>query len=206
MPTFTPSPLAIGRPIVNIVGISGSLRAASVNTALLKAIAALAPAHVNISLFIDMASMPLFNPDLEGREAAPVHRLRAALRDADAVLIASPEYAHGVTGVIKNALDWVVGSGELVGKPVAFLSASTRAIHAPEALRKTLRAMDAHIVDGACLAVPVNNSRASEAELLAMPDVTAVLLHVLATLARTAQSVAPAAAMVDDEPVTRTPA
>jgi chromate reductase, NAD(P)H dehydrogenase (quinone) len=168
--------------MIKILGLSGSLRAASVNTALLKAMAQLAPSGASVSLFGALASVPLFNPDLEGREAPAVRELRAALLGADAVVIASPEYAHGVTGVIKNALDWVVGSGELVDKPVALLIASTRSLHAPEALRKTLAVMGAHVVEGAFVAVPVNSSSASEAGILAMPGAVGVLRDVLQAL------------------------
>lgn len=165
-----------------ILALSGSLRAASVNTALLHAMTELVPAGVTVRLFADMASLPLFNPDLEGFEAAVVHALRRALREADAVVIASPEYAHGVTGVIKNSLDWVVGSGELTDKPVAVLIASTRSEHAPAALRRTLAVMGARVIDDACRAIPLNSSRASLAEIRAMPAVMDALGAVLDVL------------------------
>lgn len=173
---------------MKILGLSGSLRAASVNTAMLKAMAQVAQEGIDFRLYADLASVPLFNPDLEGHEAPSVHALRAALREADAVVIASPEYAHGVTGVIKNALDWIVGSGELVDKPVGLLIASTRSLHAPEALRKTLAVMGAQVVEGAYLAVPINNSRASDAEILAMRDTVSVLLDVLDVLVAAVQA------------------
>ena len=174
--------------MVKILGLSGSLRAASVNTAMLNAMAQVAQEGIHFSLYADLASVPLFNPDLEGHEAPSVHALRAALREADAVVIASPEYAHGVTGVIKNALDWIVGSGELVDKPVGLLIASSRSLYAPEALRKTLVVMGAQVVEGAYLAVPINNSHASDADILAMPDAIAVLLDVLDVLAAAVQA------------------
>jgi NAD(P)H-dependent FMN reductase len=174
--------------MIKILGLSGSLRAASVNTALLKAMARLAHEGTSLSVYADLASVPLFNPDLEGHEAPPVHALRAALREADAVVIASPEYAHGVTGVIKNALDWIVGSGELIDKPVGLLIASKRSIHAPEALRRTLVVMGARMVEGADLTVAINSNRAGDADILAMPDKVAVLLGVLDALAAAVQA------------------
>ena len=173
---------------MKIIGLSGSLRAASVNTAMLNAMAQVAPEGIDFSLYAGLASIPLFNPDLEGHEAPSVHAVRAALREADAVVIASPEYAHGVTGVIKNTLDWIVGSGELVDKPVGLLIASTRSLYAPEALRKTLVVMAAKIIEGAYLAVPINNSRAGDAEILAMPDAVAALVDVLEVLAAAVQA------------------
>ena len=174
----------------SIFAISGSLRAASVNTALLTVMAQLAPPGMRIDLFTGMASLPLFNPDLDDAPPAAVLAFRAALHAADAVVIASPEYAHGVTGVIKNALDWIVGSGELENKPVALLSAATRAMHGPEALRKTLLVMGARLIDGACIAVPVNNSRADAAAILALRDAVAALHAVLAAIHLSVDAVA----------------
>ena len=74
----------------------------------------------------ELADVPPFNPDLD-TDTAPVEvvRFRAALEACDAILICSPEYAHGVSGVLKNALDWVVGSGELMDKPIALINASS---------------------------------------------------------------------------------
>jgi chromate reductase, NAD(P)H dehydrogenase (quinone) len=76
---------------------------------------------VEIILYDGVSRLPHFSPDLDGENApAPVADWRAQLKTSDGVLISSPEYAHGVPGSLKNALDWVVGSGEFVEKPVAF--------------------------------------------------------------------------------------
>lgn len=174
---------SIAAPLIHVLAVSGSLRAASVNTALLQVLAQLAPDSMRIRLFDGIAALPLFNPDLEGREPPPVHAWRAALASADAVIIASPEYAHGVTGAIKNALDWVVGSGELSGKPAAVLIASTRSEHAPAALARTVAVMDAQLIAAACLAVPVNTSRATRVDILALPAAVEALRTVLDLIA-----------------------
>src|SRR5690349_783719 len=98
---------------MRIFAISGSLRASSLNTAVLQAAVALAPPGVEIVLYDGLSRLPHFNPDVDGEIAlAPVADWRTRLRAADGVLISSPEYAHGVPGSLKNALDWVVGSGE----------------------------------------------------------------------------------------------
>src|SRR5438105_3467377 len=115
---------------MRILTISGSLRSASSNTTLLRAAAALAPEGVEIILYDGLGDLPHFNPDLEEANLPSVMDFRARLRAADGVLISSPEYAHGVPGVMKNALDWVVGSGEFVDKPVALLNASPRSTYA----------------------------------------------------------------------------
>jgi NAD(P)H-dependent FMN reductase len=129
---------------IRILAISGSLRAISLNTALLRAATSLAPEGVAISLYGGLGDLPHFNPDLEGAEPPSVLDFRTQLQRSDGVLISSPEYAHGVPGVLKNALDWLVGSGELVGKPVALLNASPRATHAQASLIETLTTMDLH--------------------------------------------------------------
>lgn len=112
---------------VNILAISGSLRSASSNTALLRAMQAMAPAEAGFFIYEGIGGLPHFNPELdkEGMTApASVQQFRERLKAAGAVVICTPEYAAGVPGVLKNALDWIVSSGELVGKPVAAISAS----------------------------------------------------------------------------------
>ena len=112
---------------MNILGISGSLRTASANTTLLKAAAALAPRHIRLLVYSVIVDLPLFNPDLDG-DPAPltVAKFRSHLCQATGVIISTPEYAHGVPGVLMNALDWLVASGELYNKPVALFYTSGR--------------------------------------------------------------------------------
>ena len=98
------------RKMVKILAISGSLRKASLNSALLRAVARITPAGIEVELFRGLGELPLFNPDIEVPEPAAVAILREQIMASGALLIASPEYAHGVSGVIKNALDWMVGN------------------------------------------------------------------------------------------------
>lgn len=143
--------------MIRILAISGSLRQSSLNTTLLRAAVQLAPPAIEIELYEELGTLPLFNPDLEGFEPPSVLNFRSALRSAQGVLIASPEYAHGITGVLKNALDWVVASGEFVGKPVALFNTSSRAVHAEESLKEILKTMDALIVVDASRVIPLPN-------------------------------------------------
>lgn len=131
---------------IRVAALSGGLRAASVNTALLGEIAARAPDWFAVGL-VPIGDLPLFNPDLEADLPGAVAAFRAEIAAADALIIASPEYAHGVSGVLKNALDWLVASEDFSGKPVAVLNAAPRAHHAVTALREILRTMAARIVD-----------------------------------------------------------
>lgn len=138
---------------MRILGISGSLSAASSNTALLRAAARVAPAGVEVVLYEGLGGLPHFNPDLDRdlddpRLPAAVRELRARVGEADALLISSPEYAHGVPGSLKNALDWLVGGSEMPGKPVALVNASPHAVHAQASLAERLRTMSAAVVPG----------------------------------------------------------
>jgi NAD(P)H-dependent FMN reductase len=151
---------------MRVLAISGSLRAASINSALLRAAMRLARPEMEIRIFGGMAELPLFNPDLEVQVPRPAAALREAVSDADALLIASPEYAHGITGVIKNALDWLVSCEDFAGKHVAVLNASGRAQHADAALRETLKTMAADIVEDASLTIPISGTTFPEEAML----------------------------------------
>lgn len=157
--------------VINILALSGSLRAASLNSALLRAAARLAPPSCRITVFDSLAALPLFNPDFDASPAEPVLALRHAVGSADALMIASPEYAHGVSGVIKNALDWLVSYEGFVGKPVALLNASPRAHHAYEALGETLRTMSAQLIREASVSIALLGSGLDEEGMLRSPAV-----------------------------------
>ena len=173
---------------MNILTISGSLRSGSSNAALLDAAALLAPPVVVVDRFDGIGDLPRFNSGLDTPGAsAPVERLRDALRAADAVLIRSPEYAHGVPGSLKNALDWVVGSGELVDKPVGLLNASPRATHAQASLVEIIATMSARLVPGAILDAGIPRRDASAAEIAAVPVIAASLAAALRSLDEAAQ-------------------
>jgi NAD(P)H-dependent FMN reductase len=112
---------------VKIIAISGSLRARSSNRAMLQAAVKLTPEGTEVVIYDGLGSLPHFNPDDDEEGAAPpapVAALRTLLADADGIVISTPEYAHGLPGSLKNALDWLVSDGALVDKPVAILSTS----------------------------------------------------------------------------------
>lgn len=137
-----------------MLAISGSLRAASANTMLLRAAAQLVPTGVTVALYDGLDSLPHFSPERDTASAPDaVTALRAQLRAADAVLICTPEYAHGIPGVLKNMLDWVVSSGEFVNKPVGIVSAATGGDYAHASLTETLAVMSANIEDKASLII-----------------------------------------------------
>lgn len=176
MPT---RPRTATRRRIDIVALCGSLRSRSMNAALLDAAAALAPDGMHIARFRRLGEFPLFNPDTEYPTPEPVRDLIDRLNAADGVLIASPEYAHGVTGAMKNALDWVVGCEAFVYKPVAVLNASPRAMHADAALKETLSVMTARIVDAASVAIPVLGSQLDAEGIATHPQYSATLAAAL---------------------------
>lgn len=160
---------------IKILALSGSLRRMSSNTALLRAARYFAPKTVEIELYDGLRNLPLFNPDIEQDAPPPVTDFRAHLKAAHAVLIASPEYAHGVSGAIKNGLDWVTGSGELVNKPVALLNASPRATIAYTALKETITVMMGCIIPKASVIVPLPNNEIDENWIIADPKLSIIL-------------------------------
>jgi chromate reductase len=163
---------------VKIVAISGSLRTGSSNTSVLRALVALAPADIEVTFYEDLATLPPFNPDLdeEGMTAPfPVAAFRKQLREADAVLISTPEYAHGVPGVLKNALDWVVGSGELVEKPVAVINPSPRSTYAQASLLETLKVMNTNIIEQASVTLQGMGRNLEPSAVAANPELAASL-------------------------------
>ena len=167
---------------LRVLALCGSLRAASINAALLRAVARVAPEGVDVAIHPSLGELPLFNPDLEADLPAPVRALHAAVARADALLIATPEYAHGVSATIKNALDWLVSFEPFIHKPVAVLNASPRARHADAALRETLRTMSAGLVGDASFAVPLPGAHLDEDSMARSPDVAAVAALALAAL------------------------
>ncbi|MCL6605381.1 MAG: NAD(P)H-dependent oxidoreductase [Paenibacillus sp.] len=144
-----------------VLSISGSLRKQSTNSRILSSIEGMLPTGVEFRIYDGLASLPHFSPDLDIVDDIGPHEAvlewREQLRSADAIIICTPEYARGVPGSLKNALDWVVSSGEFMDKPTAVISASPHVEGGATALTSlitTLKMMSAAIPDEATLAVP----------------------------------------------------
>jgi len=170
--------------MIRVLAISGSLRAASANGAVVEALALLPTAAAEVSIYRGLADLPPFNPDWDTEPPpAPVAQWRTALQACDAVVISSPEYAHGVPGTLKNALDWIVGSGELIDKPVALLNTSAHATIAQASLAKTLTVMSARVIREASITVPLAGRGLDARKILADRDLSTALGGALAALA-----------------------
>ena len=178
---------------MRVLAISGSLRSASSNTVLLHAAALVAPQGVEVELYDGLGTLPHFNPEMDRALDDPllppeVRELRARLGAADALLICSPEYAHGVPGSLKNALDWLVGGSEMPELPVALVNASPASVHAQASLAETLRTMSARLVGGSPFLAPMSGRRLDAAGAAADPEVAGALRAALAGLAQAAAS------------------
>ncbi len=155
----------------------------------MRAIATLSPDRIQISICESIGNLPHFNPELDRDLAlAPVQSWRTQLKEADAVLFCTPEYAHGVPGVLKNALDWLVSSGEFMHKPTAVVSASPSIDGGEKAnasLVQTLTVMMANLTTGSTLCVPAIAAKLNAQGKIVDPDLTISLQFLLNNLVET---------------------
>jgi len=152
--------------MIQLLALCGSLRRQSLNAMVLRALKRVAPENIQIELYPSLGDLPLFNPDIEDTNLLSIVDLRDAIIQADGVIIASPEYARGVSGVMKNALDWMVGNESFVNKPVMLLNASPRAHHALDALHLTLLTMSAKVIDDAYVAIQIMGTTLNEDDIV----------------------------------------
>lgn len=139
----------------SILAIPGSLRTGSTNHRILDYIGTLLPQDISYNIYEELTSIPPFDPGLDN-EAPPssVLEFRESISAADKVIICTPEYAFGVPGQLKNALDWTVSAGTLAGKPLALITAASVGKHAHEALLLTLGALSVNVIENGTLLIP----------------------------------------------------
>ena len=166
---------------LTLLAISGSLRSRSTSSATLRAAAAAAPSGVQVDVYGGLRELPHFDPDLEAEPPAAVISFHEALEESAGMLLCVPEYAHGIPGAFKNALDWTVGRGSLYRKPVTVIKTSPpgRGAHARAALERVLRVLDADVT---FVTVPVAAPRDGLDELTD-PEAAARLREVVSELA-----------------------
>lgn len=140
-----------------ILALSGSLRKASYNSAAIEAMRVLAPENINVVIG-SISELPLFNPDREGEDIPSLKKLTQLLKNADGLIIASPEYAHGISGPMKNALDWLVSGIDFPYKPIMLINTSPRASYAQESLKEVLKTMSGIVIEKACVSIPLLSS------------------------------------------------
>ncbi|TIT19655.1 MAG: NAD(P)H-dependent oxidoreductase [Mesorhizobium sp.] len=171
--------------MLNILAISGSLRAASTNSALLAALAQNAPPDCHVAVYDGLGRLPIFNPDDEGGRTPPqAAALIGAVTRADGVIVSCPEYAHGVPGGLKNALDWLVSRDAAVGKPAMLVHASPRSLFARAALVEIMRTMSFALYEDRALEIGLLGKGPPEVEkILAEPANRLAMRNVLSAFA-----------------------
>lgn len=157
---------------MRVLGISGSLRSGSSNGAILRAVAAEAPGGMEFVVCDDIGLLPHFNPDLDhDPPPAAVTRFRQQLAAAAGFVVSTPEYAHGVPGALKNALDWLVSSGEIGHKPVVLINASPAGgEYAQNSLIETLTVMDALVLRDVSMRLPFGRNKLDANGDISDPD------------------------------------
>ncbi len=146
-----------------VFAIPGSTRQKSSNLSLLKAIADLYSDKLEIIIFSGLSELPPFNPDHNNEDVAQqVTDFRQQIQNADGVLICTPEYAHGVPGTLKNAIDWTVSTNEFSKKPTALITASTDGRLGHQALLETLRVIECENIDELQLLIPFIKTKIDE--------------------------------------------
>ncbi len=169
---------------MKILAISGSLREKSYNTAILHA---LKDIDSNINIYKDLGKLPFFNPDIDNhtlqKDDSPqlIKELRKNIATHDAIIISTPEYAFEISGVLKNALDWLVSSTDIVNKPVAVISASTSAMGGDKAntvLVNLIKVLTGTINENLILTVPMVNKKINDKGMVT----DKVLVHELKTI------------------------
>jgi NAD(P)H-dependent FMN reductase len=154
-----------------ILAISGSLRAGSSNHNILEALGKMMPSEINYIIYDGLAHIPAFDPGLDNETPpAAIAALRNQLDEADRIFICTPEYAYGVPGALKNALDWMVASASFCGKPTALITASTGGENAHEAMIKILGALDSKLSPETTLLIQFVRSKMDAGGNITDPD------------------------------------
>ena len=183
-----------GQRPVRILGIAGSLSRDSHNRAMLRAAARLAPEGVTVEVYDGLETVPVFSEDLEAEPPPGVVSLRQALRRADGLLLATPEYNQSVPGVVKNMIDWISREDDLAGLPVAVIGASTGPWGtriAQSILRQMLLSVQAVVMSDPTLFVPHVEALLDDDGELVDPQTSRRLQGVVTTLADWIRLVAP---------------
>ncbi len=141
---------------MNILAVSGSARRLSTNTALLRALQAVAPDGIMVQVYEGIGDLPVFSPDREGADLPEgVRHFQQAIADCDGLILSSPEYVRGIPGGLKNAIDWLVSGDQVIGKPIALVHASHRGDDMLAALRTVLSTISSNFTESLFFRLPV---------------------------------------------------
>ena len=183
---------------IKLLALSGSLRTCSYNTATIEALKLIADSSGIEIVIGNIKDLPLFNPDREDDHIPAVIELKSNVGDSSGLVIASPEYAHGISGPMKNALDWLVSGAEFPHKPIMLINASPRASHALAALKEVITTMSGNIIEGALVSIPLLGSGLDRDGILSNPEISNALKAALNNFCSEIQALKP------DKPVQST--
>lgn len=172
---------------MRILTLCGSLRRQSSNRSLLHAYGQLFPASVTVEHHTGIGALPLYNPDLDHDVIAlppEVEAWRHAVNKADVIAISTPEYAHGLPGAFKNALDWLVSDPAFPGKSVVILHVARGTTWALDSLREVLRTMSARLIEDASVSLSLGTNQIDAAAILARDELRAPLAGSVIALMR----------------------
>jgi len=168
---------------MQILGISGSLRAASTNTRLLLAAKKLVPPELDFHLTSQVARLPLFSPDLAPADSDAVEQWIQEVRASDGIIVSTPEYARGYPGALKNAFDWLVNTDAYIDKPFMLLNASSRSTVAQRTLTTVLETMSGIHVEAASVTVPLLGTTLTVSQIVENSEFAAMIHQSLLTFA-----------------------
>lgn len=163
---------------MKVFAINGSTRSRSTNLQFIEAIKELSRNRFEIEIFTALEQIPAFNPDTQDAPDS-VNSFRKKIRESDGVLICTPEYAMGVPGVLKNAIDWTVGSSDFSQKPVALITASTLGQKGHLALMETLRVIEAVFATPDQLLISYAKTKITDKNIIRDPETLDSLLNLL---------------------------
>jgi len=181
---------------IQLLGISGSLRAESTNTRLLRAAKNFAPPGVDFHLTAKVAGLPLFNPDTDPAESDVVGQWIREVRAADGVIVSTPEYARGYPGALKNALDWLVNTDAWIHKPFMLLNASARSTVAQRTLTTVLETMSGIHIEAASVTLPLLGTKMTVSQIVGNNEFAADIGRALQTFAVAVQAQAAGSAHI----------
>ena len=154
----------------NILAISGSLREGSSNNIIIDLVAGMIPDNIEYNIYKGLGSIPAFDDS----DNEPVNHFRQMVREADAVLICTPEYAFGVPGALKNALDWTVSTGDFDQKPVGLITASSVGDKGHASLINTLTALGTNRLEEGTLLISFIRAKLKDGQFTDKPTEDAV--------------------------------
>ena len=170
--------------MIRIFAVSGSLRAVSSNTAIIRRYSELAPPGCTVDVYDRLAELPHFNPDIEKYGDKTVLDLVERMRKSHAFIVSTPEYAHGIPGTLKNCLDWLVSTDAFIEKPFALLSTSPRSIYVRASLIEVLRTMSGIHISDADVTVDLKRSDGRAVEITSDAEVASSLIDAMSILIR----------------------